>query len=107
MLLSCSKNVVVTETEYFRSQAFKSQEFKDLKAAYHHYLDYGKKHYTARAIKMYRDKPFLRDTILHYSHMRDSLLTVLKAKSDGFYAKYPSKSLNIDPDDLKILLAKN
>jgi hypothetical protein len=107
ILFSCAKNVVVTETEYIRSQAFKSQEFKELKFAYIHYMDYGKKNFTGSAIVKYKGSPYLRDTIFHYKAMRDSLLVVLKSKSNIFYSKYPSNLLNMDMDDFKKQIVEN
>lgn len=107
ILFSCAKNIVVTENEYIRSQAFKSQEFKELKFAYHNYLDYAKKNYTGSAIVRYKGSPNLRDTIFHYKAMRDSLLVVMKSKSNIFYSKYPSNLLNMDMDDFKEQLVEN
>lgn len=107
ILFSCAKNVVVTETEYIRSQAFKSQEFKELKFAYLNYMDYGKKNNTFSAIVRYKGSPYLRDTIFHYKAMRDSLLVVMKLKSNTFYSKYPTNLLNMDMDDFKEQLVEN
>tara|TARA_R110000765_G_scaffold226787_2_gene330703 strand:+ start:563 stop:922 length:360 start_codon:yes stop_codon:yes gene_type:complete len=107
ILFSCAKNIVVTENEYIRSQAFKSQEFKELKFAYLNYMDYGKKNNTFSAIARYKNRPNIKDTIFHYKAMRDSLLVVLKSKSNIFYSKYPSNLLNMDMDDFKEQIVEN
>ncbi len=107
LFFSCSNNVMVTETEYVRSQAFNSEEFKELQFAYNNYLDYGKNHNTAIALKTYKNQPFLKDTIKFYAATRDSLGEILRAKGDIFYSKYPSNSLKINSDDFKKRLSEN
>jgi len=107
LLFSCAKKVGVTDIETLRTQAIQSKEFKELQFAYDSYLEYGKNNNTAKALKLYRNKPYLKDSIIHYSNMRDSLANVLQKKSDVFYSKYSLKELQINPDDFKNLLTKN
>ena len=92
------------EKEFLRGEDLESKEFQELKLAYHKYLNYGKKNYALTAIEKYRDNKNLKDTLLRYSFVRDSLLSVLKSKSTSFYAKFPSKSLDLKPDEMKAWL---
>lgn len=100
-LLSCNEKVEDTEVENLRLEVFNSLEFKNLKSAYNEYLTYGKKNNTATALANFKGSPYLKDSILHYSLMADSLGELMKAKSKIFYSKYPIELFDMNPEEIK------
>jgi len=92
--------------EYQRGEALESKEFHELKLSYKKFLHFGKNNNAQTARKKYRDDKNLKDTMLRYSIVRDSLELDMKSKSTIFFSKFSLKSMNMTPAEMKAWLEK-